>query len=76
MPNGFQIISPRLLIANMGVYTGISSCSGQVLSITVRDVLSCLGVSKALGETEIDNIYVMLLFANSNQKVIRLNVSV
>ena len=39
-------------------------------------MLTCLGVAEAFGQSEIDDIHVMLFLANSNQKVIRLNVSV
>jgi hypothetical protein len=39
-------------------------------------VLACLGVSEALCETEIDDVYVVLFFANADQEVIGLDVSV
>lgn len=39
-------------------------------------MLTCLGVAEAFGQSEIDDIHVMLFLANANQKVIRLNVSV
>ena len=39
-------------------------------------MFTCLGVSEALSETEIDNIDIMLLFANADQEVIGLNISV
>jgi hypothetical protein len=39
-------------------------------------VLACLGVSEALCETEIDDVYVVLFFADTNQEVIGLDISV
>ena len=39
-------------------------------------MLACLGVSEALCETEIDDVYVVLFFANADQEVIGLDVSV
>ena len=39
-------------------------------------MLACLGVSEALCETEIDDVYVVLFFSNADQEVIRLDVSV
>jgi hypothetical protein len=39
-------------------------------------VLACLGVSEALCETEIDDVYVVLFFSNADQEVIGLDVSV
>ena len=38
--DSFQIISSRLLVTEMSVQTGVSGCSGQVLSISEWDVLS------------------------------------
>ena len=60
----------------MGVYTGIPCCASQVLTISVGDVLSCLGVSETFGEAKVDYVHVVLLLANSNQKVVWLDVSV
>jgi hypothetical protein len=39
-------------------------------------VLSRLGVPEALGQTEINDVYVVLLLADTNEKVIRLDISV
>jgi len=39
-------------------------------------VLACLGVSEALCETEIDDVYVVLFFADTNQEVVGLDISV
>ena len=39
-------------------------------------MLACLGVSEALCETEIDDVYVVLFFSNADQEVIGLDVSV
>ena len=39
-------------------------------------MLACLRVSEALCETEIDDVYVVLFFANADQEVIGLDVSV
>jgi hypothetical protein len=39
-------------------------------------VLACLGVSEALSEAEIDNINVVLFFADTNQEVIGLDITV
>ena len=39
-------------------------------------MLTCLGVPEALSETEIDNVDVMLFFADANQEVVWLDISV
>lgn len=60
----------------MSVDWSIPGGSGQVLAIAVRNVLTCLGVSEALGETEVDYVDVVLLFADANQEIIGLDISV
>lgn len=59
----------------MGVDWGVSSGTGQILSISVRNVFAGLGISESLGETEIDDVDVVLLLANANQEVVRLDIS-
>lgn len=39
-------------------------------------MLSRLGVSEPLGKTKVNHIDIVLLLANSNQEVVRLDVSV
>jgi len=60
----------------MGVDTRIAGCSCQILTIAVRDVLSGFGVAEALGQTEVDDIYIVLLLADTDQEVVRFDVSV
>ena len=60
----------------MSVYRGISGGAGKVLSISVWNMLSSFGVSESLGEAEIDDVHEMLFFTDSNQEVIRLDISV
>ena len=60
----------------MSVKTCVTGCSCQAFSIFVGDVLTVFGVSILLYKAEIDDVNVMLSFASSHQKVIRLNISV
>ena len=60
----------------MGVDTCIAGSSCQILTITVRDVLSGFGVAEALGQTKIDDIYIVLLLADTDQEVVWFDVSV
>jgi hypothetical protein len=39
-------------------------------------VLSGFGVTEALGQTEIDDVHVVLLLADTNQEVVWLDISV
>jgi len=59
----------------MGVNGGIPGRSGQILAITVWNVLASLGVTESFSEAEIDNVDVVLLFTDSNQEVIGLDIS-
>jgi hypothetical protein len=60
----------------VGVDRGISGSSSEILAISVWDVFSSLGVSESLGKAEVDDVDIVLLLANANQKVIWLDVSV
>ncbi len=60
----------------MGVHWGVSGSSSQVLTITVRNVLTCLRISEAFGKTEINDVDVVLLLADAYQEIIGLNISV
>ena len=60
----------------MRVYRGIPGCAGQVLSVAIWDMLAGFGVSEALGESEVNHVYVVLLFANSDEEVVWFDVSV
>ena len=55
MPDGFQVISSRLLVADVRVDRGVPSCTSQVLTISEGDVFSVLGLV-AFGQTEINNV--------------------
>ena len=59
----------------MGVDRGIARGSSQILAIAVRDMLASLRVAEPLGQTEVNNVYVVLLLADSNQEVVRLNIT-
>lgn len=73
----FMIQWKRLLTdSKMSVDWGISGSSSKVLSISVRDMLSSLRVSETLSQSEVDHVDVVLLFADTDQEVVRLDVSV
>ena len=50
----------------MRVYRGIPGRASQVLSIAIWDMLAGFRVSEALGESEVNHVYIVLLFANSD----------
>lgn len=73
----FMIQWKRLLTdSKMSVDWGISGSSSKVLSISVRDMLSSLRVSETLSQSEVDHVDVVLLFSDTDQEVVRLDVSV
>ena len=62
----------------MGVYTHVTSSSGQTLALPVRDVLLRLGVSVLFGHTEVDDVNHIgsLRPWPSDQEVVRFNIAV
>ncbi len=60
----------------MSVDGSVAGSAGEVLAITVGNVFPGFGVSESLGETEIDNVDVVLFFANADKEVVGFNISV
>lgn len=60
----------------MSVNRSITSCAGQVLVLTVRDMEVRLGVSVFLSQAEIDNVDLVTTFANTHEEVVRLDIAV
>lgn len=76
MANGLKVISSWLFVPDVSVDAGVSSSTSQILSLSKGDMLS-LRILVALSETEIDNEYaILIVFWATNQKVVRLDVSV
>ena len=76
MSNGLQVISSRLLISYVGVQTSVSGCACEVLALSEWNVFS-FWVLVALRETKVyDEHTVLVVLHASDQKVIRLDVSV
>ena len=59
----------------MRVYGGVASCPCQVFTVAVWDMLTRFRVSETFRQAKIDHVDIMLLFANSDQEVVRLNIS-
>ncbi len=60
----------------MCVYGGIAGRACQILAITIRNMLTRLRVSEALGQAKVDHIHIVLLLSNADQEVVRFDVSV
>lgn len=71
-----HVITAGLLDAQVGVDGGITSSSGQVLVLPIRDVEVGLGVTVFLGQTEIDDIDLVAALADAHEEVIRLDITV
>lgn len=72
----FEVISSRLFDSEMGVDRGISSGTGQVLVLSVRDMQVGLRVPVLFRQTEIDYVDLVASLADAHQKVVRLDISV
>ena len=71
----FQVVAAALLNANVSVDRGITGSSGQVLVLTVGDVLMGARIAVLLGKAEIDNVNDRLALSQSNEEVVGLNIS-
>ena len=60
----------------MGVDGGVTSGTGQVLVLSVRDVEVGLGVPVLLGETEVDHVDLVAPLADTHEEVVGLDVAV
>lgn len=74
--NGLEIISARLLVANVCVQRGVTGGTSQVFALTEGNVL-VFRVLVALGKTEVDDVDVVLgALSGADQEVVGLNISV
>ncbi len=55
MTDRLQVISPRLLIAQVRIDACVSGCARQILPVLVGNVLA-LAVPEALGEPEVNDV--------------------
>jgi hypothetical protein len=64
-----------LFYAEVSVDRGISSCSCQILSLTIGDVFA-VSLNVSFGEAEVNEEYFMGGFVESDAEVVRFDVSV
>lgn len=60
----------------MGIDTGVTSCSRQVLVLPVGNVKMALRVTVLLGQTKVDHVHLVPTLANTHQKVVGFDVAV
>ena len=60
----------------VGVDGGVTSGTGQVLVLSVRDVEMRLRISVLLSKTEIDDVNLVPALADTHQEVIGLDITV
>lgn len=76
MPDGFQVVSARLLDTLVRVDRCVARRAGQVLAVLVGDVLA-LRIFKALGKPEINDVdLVFSLVRSSDEEVVWLDIAV
>jgi hypothetical protein len=71
-----HVITTGLLNTQVGVDGSITSSSGKVLVLSVRDVEVSLGVSVLLSKTEIDHVHLVSTLANAHEEVVGLDITV
>lgn len=72
----FKIISSCLFNTNMGVQTGISCSSCELLAVLVRDVSASTGVFVSFCKSEVNDVDYVLLLTHADQEVIWFDISV
>jgi len=60
----------------VSIDTSITSSSGQVLVLTVRNVEVTLRVTVLLSQAKIDDVHLVATLSNTHQEVVRLDVTV
>lgn len=69
-----EATASRLTNSQVGVDRGITGCASQILVFPVRDVLVGPGVSVLLGQTKINDVYEVALFAKAHKEVVWLHI--
>lgn len=59
----------------MCVDGSIARGSCQILAIAVGDMFASLRVAEPLGQTEVNNVYIVLLLADADEEVVRLDIT-
>lgn len=72
----FHVITAGLLDTQMGVDTGITGGTSQVLVLSVGNVEVSLGVTVLLGKTEINDVDLVTTLADTHEEVVGLNITV
>lgn len=74
--NRFEVIAPTLLDTKVSIDASVASRACKRFIVFVWDVFACFWVAISLGEAEIDNVNNVLLFAMTDEEVIRFHISV
>ena len=70
VPQRLHVVPSRLLNAEMSVDGCVSGRPGEVLVFPVRNVLMCAIITKLFGQSKIDGIDEVALFAEAHQEVV------
>ena len=71
-----EVVAPSLLDAHMGVEAGITRRPCQLLVVFVADVPAGSRIFVSFRKAKVDNVYYMLMVTDTDEKVIRFNISV
>ena len=74
IPQRLEVISPTLLVPFMGSDTSIASSTNQTLASLYGDVLLCLEVDVAFGESKVDGIDHLPFFPTPHHEVVSLDI--
>lgn len=73
---GFHVVTAGLFDTQVGVDTGITGSTSQVLVLTVRDVEVSLWITVLLGQTKIDDVDLVTTLSNAHKEVVWFDITV
>lgn len=71
-----HVVTTGLLDTEVGVDTGVTGSTSEVLVLTVGDVEVGLGIPVLLGQTEIDHVDLVATLADTHEEIVGLDITV
>lgn len=74
--NRLEVVSAGLLDPEMSVNRSVAGSAGQGFAISIRDMAAIFWVTEALCQSKIYHINSVFFFPQSDQKIVRFDISV
>ena len=73
---GFKVVTPTLLDAEVGIDTGVAGGAGQVFVFAVGNVQVRFWVAVFFGEPKVDDVDLISAFADAHEEVVWFDIAV